>query len=125
MRVRVAEAGADGGEEPELDPALPLLDLHLLHDIAAQHVGLGLQGFQIAGDGDGLGQDLAIVEFERGDLGDADLGEEFGGLVLARDQVDLDPGDLDPLLGDEDVHAPRVGRARLVVEADGLGKGHG
>ncbi len=125
MRVGVAEAGADGGEEPELDPALPLLDLDLFHDIAAEHVGFGVQGLDISGDGDRLGQDLAIVEFERRDLGDADLGEVFGGLVLARDQVDLDAGDLDAFLGDEDVQAPRVWRARLVVEADRLGEGHG
>ena len=52
------------------------------------------------------------------------LTKRFPG-VLALDQVEGDPGDLDPLLGEEDVDPARIGRARLAVEADGLGEGHG
>jgi len=111
-------------EQAELDEALPHLDLDLFHDVVAQHVGLGAERLEIAADGHRLGDHPPVRELERRHLGRADPGQVLVGLVLARHQVELGAGDLQPLLGEEDVDPTRVRRARLGVEADGLGQAH-
>jgi len=98
--------GVGGGQ---LDPAGPHFDMGRLPGIEPEKVGFGIEGFEIAADGEGFGDHRSVVEHQsRGDRG-ADLGEIGGALVAAGEEVefiDLNVGN--GFLGHEPAHAAGV-----------------
>ena len=109
-RVGVAEDLHDRKGDLEFHPALPHLDAGRLLRLAAAHQRrLGLDLLEVAADGDRLGDERAVVEFEdRNATHRVHLPE---GLlpVLGLAQVDRHDRDLDALLGQKDAYAAAVG----------------
>ena len=105
-----------GTHEIELRAPIPHFDQRALQRAAAEQRRIGLQRLEIAADGDRFGDHGAVVEHKRRKpLHRIDCGESFGAMLL-RANVDLLGRNLDALLGEEDAHPPRVGRAAAVVE---------
>ncbi|MNT10251.1 hypothetical protein D3C72_1450720 [compost metagenome] len=116
---RVAEADVQHHRIGQVDLAAagPHLDQRLLLRIVAEQVGLWIQGLQIAADGDGFRDAGPVVQFQRRDVGHADLGAVVRRAVLTGQQVDLDEVDVvDALLGHDPADPARIGRAMRGVE---------
>ena len=69
-----------------------------------------MQSFEIAADGDGLADHGSVVELQHRHLTKAVARQVLGLAMPALAQADMDLGNLDPLLGQEDPHAARIGR---------------
>ena len=63
-----------------------------------------------------LGDPRPVVEFENGDRLERIEGREFRRLLLQFGEIDLDPRDLYPLLGEKNAHSSRVRGQIGVVE---------
>ena len=110
--VGVADAVGDGAEEVQLHAAVGHLDEGAVFEALAHQVGLGVAAFEVAADGARLAEVAAVIELEHRHLGERALGAVVGTAVLVLADLDhhlLDAGDA--LLGDEHLHAARVGRA--------------
>src|SRR5205085_3242650 len=71
--------------------------------------------FEVLADGGDLGEHRAVVQLQRRRLArrvDADVVGRLA--VFAAHQVDVDAGDIQPLLSQEHLHYPRIGADRRV-----------
>ena len=120
--VGVAPEGAHRGGEHELHPTHPHLDPGLFQGRDPEERRIGLDRLEIAADGHGLGDGLAVVEFQGRDLAQGIAGAVLGRLVLPRAKVERRLGQVDPLFGQEDAHPARIGgRHRRAVGISLLG----
>ena len=119
-RVCVAPEHAGGGADLEFDAACQHVDAGGLQRSSAEERRLGVEAFEIAAHGDGLGQESAVIEFKRRQLAERIAREVIGLLDVAGHDGDFNERDLDLLLGEEDADAARVRRRhRGVVEFHG------
>jgi hypothetical protein len=95
---------------------LPHLDLGLAERTAAEQRRLGVQFLEVAADGDGFGEDCAIVKFEHRQALQRIARGNIRLLVLHRPHVDGNPGHIDALFGQKHADAPRVRRPSPVKQ---------
>jgi hypothetical protein len=100
----------------QFQPALPHLGPRYAERAAPEQRRLGLDLLEIAADGDGFGQDRAIVQFENRQPLQRIAAAHFGAAVLERAHVDRHNRHVDSFLGQKDAHPARVGRAAAVEQ---------
>src|SRR5271156_981550 len=83
------ERAPGGAKQAKLDAAVPHFDDRLLAAVLAHQVGLRMQPFQVAADGDRFGQMTAVVEFDKRQTAGGILREHLGLTVVAGENVDL------------------------------------
>jgi hypothetical protein len=94
----------------------------LLLGRAPEERGLRVERLQVAADRHRLCDVAAVVELEHGEATEGvDALEELGAAVGARHDVDGLERDLESLLGEEEVHAARIGRPGIGIELHGAG----
>ncbi len=115
-RMQVPEHLSDPQHQVQFDAPLPHLDARDFERGSAEQGRLGMQGLEIAANGNGFGENGAVVEFERRDpLQRIDRGIALG-LVLHGAEIDRLDRHLDPLLLQKNPHPPGIGRPPAIVK---------
>src|SRR5262245_48352462 len=114
-RMRVLEDRADAAEHAELADALGLAHAGTPERGRPDHRGRRMEILEVLDDGERLRQAAAVVELQHWEAAEGVLGEELGGPVLPREDVDGFHRDLQSLLGQVDAQLLRVRRAGEVV----------
>src|SRR4051812_7442849 len=115
----MAKGGSDRAKKTELDPTLPHLHKGFSNCADAEQRRVGLHLFEVAADGDRLGDHRAVVELERRRALHGIERRELRRLVLHLVDVDRHARNRDALFGQKDAHPPRVWGAGLLVEFHG------
>ena len=115
-RMAMPEDRLDGGVELELRPPVPHLDRRDLHRIRSEKIRLGMQGLEIAADGQRFGDDRPVVEFENGQPLERIARRDLRAPMFALCHIDRHHRHLDTLFGEKHADTPRIGRPAAIIE---------